>query len=677
MKKDRSILFTFFFVFLLSMPLLAAEPIIINNIKTRISIVNDLEYIKDIDKNLTIDKITDKSLIWKHSNKEELNFGLRSTPYWFRFTVNNISKQETNWYLEIAFAMLDYIDLYIPQETGGFKVIRTGDGTPFNTRDVKDREFIFYLKERPGQHTYYIRVFCPISSTTIPLSILSHDGFINRYNVELPIFWMYFGLLLLIIIYNIFIFTQLKEETYLYYILFVCLYTLSELRLKGFDFQYLWPNSIWWSSISLPVFMCLLVISICLFCRSYLKTKTEFPIFDKLILYTLLIPSSIIFVLSFFINGRDSLNLATVVILVMPVLLFVLSIYATIKGSKPARFFLYAFSSFLLGIFLYVMKSIGFIPANFITIWSSMLGSALMVVIFTVGLTDKINSMKKELQELNVDLEKKVNERTCELTMTMDTMQRINKELAEARDSIWGEMQLAKKIQTILLPDNPSIKGYDISAQMITADEVGGDYYDIINANDSDWILIGDVSGHGVSAGLIMMMVQTCIQIMLKISPDIKPSSLITSINRTVSNNIGKLGEDKYMTLTAVVSSGNSELNFSGLHQDIMIYRAKSEDIEIIETNGIWIGISDNIEGLLEDQKITLDKDDSILLFTDGITEALDKSDNLFSNERLQNTFKKLGKKSADEIKDGILNELNDYECNDDVSLVVMKRILI
>jgi len=88
------------------------------------------------------------------------------------------------------------------------------------------------------------------------------------------------------------------------------------------------------------------------------------------------------------------------------------------------------------------------------------------------------------------------------------------------------EMEIASNIQSALLPRNPSIKGYEISTYMMPADEVGGDYYDIINVANRDWIIIGDVSGHGVPAGLIMMMVQTCIHNTLNIFPEISPSEL-------------------------------------------------------------------------------------------------------------------------------------------------------
>src|SRR5690349_16254244 len=75
--------------------------------------------------------------------------------------------------------------------------------------------------------------------------------------------------------------------------------------------------------------------------------------------------------------------------------------------------------------------------------------------------------------------------------------ERHKRQLAEARYAIWGEMQLAKRIQTALLTAKPTIPGFDVAAHLAAADEVGGDYYDVIHAGNRDWVVIGDVSGHG------------------------------------------------------------------------------------------------------------------------------------------------------------------------------------
>lgn len=254
----------------------------------------------------------------------------------------------------------------------------------------------------------------------------------------------------------------------------------------------------------------------------------------------------------------------------------------------------------------------------------------------------------------------------------------------KARDALWGEMEIAKKIQTILLPKKPNMSGYEIASYMSPADEIGGDYYDVISIDGNNWIVIGDVSGHGVPAGLIMMMVQTAIHNSLEDNPKLSPSELLSKINRTIANNIKMMGEDKYMTITVFAELEDNFLLYSGLHQDILIYRDATDSVEIIQTEGIWIGLMDNIESMNVDKKFHLDAGDCLLLYTDGITESWesnpndstkDRSDNLFGGEKLEELLKTNGKQSPEMLKQLLLNELKNYNSDDDITFLILKRV--
>jgi len=261
-----------------------------------------------------------------------------------------------------------------------------------------------------------------------------------------------------------------------------------------------------------------------------------------------------------------------------------------------------------------------------------------------------------------------------EISLQRDEISLQRDQIEKANKALWGEMELAKKIQTVLLPEAPRIKGYEIAAYMNPADEVGGDYYDVINIKDTNWIVIGDVSGHGVPAGLVMMMVQTSIHSVLDNCHDTSPAYILSSVNRTIYENIQKLGESKYMTITLLSVQENGTLCFSGLHQDILVYRAARGEVEPIETDGMWIGVMDEIGEMLKVQEFTLNPGDTMLLFTDGITEATDAEGAMFSNAKLAQVFKKIGNKPVEEIEQGILNALQGCTRDDDITLMVVKR---
>ncbi|MDM8551086.1 SpoIIE family protein phosphatase [Desulfobacterales bacterium HSG2] len=267
----------------------------------------------------------------------------------------------------------------------------------------------------------------------------------------------------------------------------------------------------------------------------------------------------------------------------------------------------------------------------------------------------------------------------CLLTVIYDLKER---KRAEAKinelQRVLTEMEIAVSIQAGLLPKEPKMEGYEISAYMKPAEYMGGDYYDIINFGDMDWIVIGDVSGHGVPAGLVMIMVQTAIHVALSQNAEIRPSALLTVINRIIEENIRKIGESKHMSITVFSVQKMGEFTFSGLHEDTLIYRAESGNVERVETNGMWIGIVDDIEEMLEDDVLALNPGDVMLLYTDGITEATRKDRGtqfeMFGDDRLRKVFRKLGNRTAEEIRTGIIEALQDYNWEDDVTMLVLKR---
>ena len=247
-------------------------------------------------------------------------------------------------------------------------------------------------------------------------------------------------------------------------------------------------------------------------------------------------------------------------------------------------------------------------------------------------------------------------------------------ELDEALSSLWGEMELATRIQTALVPSKPLLHGCDVAASMFPAEIVGGDYYDVLNVGDYHWVLIGDVSGHGVPAGLIMMMCQTAVQTELQAHPDLAPNTLLARVNSTLVENMRRLGEQKYMTLTAIRRDPDGTFHFAGLHQDLFIRRASTGKVESIESKGTWIGLMHDIEAGLPVESFTLESGDVLLLYTDGITEA-QKEGVLLENEGLVELLESAKGRSAEDILESILETLEGYTIEDDISMIVIRQV--
>jgi len=264
------------------------------------------------------------------------------------------------------------------------------------------------------------------------------------------------------------------------------------------------------------------------------------------------------------------------------------------------------------------------------------------------------------LRRLYADLEKRVAERTAEL--------------ARALDALWGEMRLARKIQEALVPAAPVLEHCEVAVTMKAAEEVGGDYYDVLRAGRHEWILIGDVSGHGVPAGLVMMMCQTAVRTALERDPDLTPDRLLSLVNAVLTGNIQRLGEDKYMTMTALRRSPDGTITFAGAHQDIFVYRAARDEVETIETSGLWLGLMAAPEGAFTSRTFDFSPGDVLVLYTDGITEAV-RGGALFDTDGMQKVLGGAKGQTAAEIRDGVLSALATFELRDDATLLVIKNL--
>jgi serine phosphatase RsbU (regulator of sigma subunit) len=299
-------------------------------------------------------------------------------------------------------------------------------------------------------------------------------------------------------------------------------------------------------------------------------------------------------------------------------------------------------------------------------------------------LAESMRSYVRKNKDLTDNLERKVAHRTEDLNAAMEELTSINERLKEARDELWGEMELTRKIQTSLLPASPRIRGYQVALHMSPASQVGGDYIDIINCDGIDWIVIGDVSGHGVPAGLVMMMAQTAIRTVLRNKPDMEPHRLLESMNGVLHENIRRFDTDKYMTLTVMAVHGDGTLRHSGLHEDILVYRSGSGTVDVHETDGVWIGMYEDISGRVHTESLSLEPGDIMLLHTDGVAQAWERQSvrgrrspeqDMFGQGRLIDILTGNRDAAPSAIIDEIIRVMEGYRRDDDATILILKRI--
>jgi serine phosphatase RsbU (regulator of sigma subunit) len=169
-------------------------------------------------------------------------------------------------------------------------------------------------------------------------------------------------------------------------------------------------------------------------------------------------------------------------------------------------------------------------------------------------------------------------------------------------------------------------------------------------------------------------MVQTSIQAYVREHPGTRPSDLLRIVNEAVKYNVIQMGDNKYMTITAFSFGTDGNAVYSGLHQNILVYRASTDEIEIIPTVGIWLSPWDIGQASNADHELTLKRGDVLFLYTDGITEARDAEREMFSEKKLVKILKNSGNLETGDIKNNIIDALKGYTINDDVTMVILKR---
>ena len=237
-------------------------------------------------------------------------------------------------------------------------------------------------------------------------------------------------------------------------------------------------------------------------------------------------------------------------------------------------------------------------------------------------------------------------------------------------------MAIAQRVQTSILPRKIAVPGLEIAARMIPASEVGGDYYDVIRVDDGCWIAIGDVSGHGLDAGLVMLMLQSSVLTTVMAQPEATPADILRLVNLALVQNVrGRLDSRDHVTLSLLRYTPDGRIVFAGAHEEMILVRSKTGAVETIETPGPWLGARQDVGKHLVDTELQLEDGDLLVLYTDGVTEAKNDAGEMFDLPRLIKGVRAAQHKPALLVRDNILASVRRFMARqlDDITLIVIR----
>lgn len=246
------------------------------------------------------------------------------------------------------------------------------------------------------------------------------------------------------------------------------------------------------------------------------------------------------------------------------------------------------------------------------------------------------------------------------------------------RDRLSQELEIATRIQTSILPKNLQVEGLEIAAGMVPATEVGGDYYDVLPVAGGAWLGIGDVAGHGLRPGVVMVMLQSIVATVVSHTPDIRPSEMVQIVNRVLYENVRqRLHQDEHATLSLMRYQRSGRLSFAGAHEDIVVYRARTQRCETIGTPGTWVAATRDIAQVTVDSSLELACGDVLLLYTDGVIEATNAAGEHFGLERLCQELARVAGERIESVRDRLFMRVSAWvhEQSDDIALLVARQL--
>jgi signal transduction histidine kinase len=411
---------------------------------------SSVEILEDKTNQLNFEEVI-KSKDFKKTEMAVPNCGVSKSAFWLKFRVKNRSNN-SDLAMNLSYPNLDEIEMHLIYP-GKHMVEHMGKYLPFENRNYNYPGYIFNLDLKQDSTVEVIMKIKSGGQIMAPVFIGVQKGIFETIRSEFLFVGIYSGIILIMFLYNLFLYFTVRDKIYLYYVAYILIVGLVQLCLLGYTFQFFWPGSTWLAKHSVYLLSALVGIASIEFIKVFLQTKTFTPKLHKgfmvfngiYVLYILL---------DLFNLSADAYNIIQLCAMLLSIYMMVTAYKIAKKGSRPACFFLLAWSIFLAGVFVYALKDVGALPYNTTTIYLMPIGSAVETALLSFALADRINILKKEKEKSdakalkalkeneriitgqNIQLELKVKERTAELEAS-------NKSLKEAEASLINAEKMA------------------------------------------------------------------------------------------------------------------------------------------------------------------------------------------------------------------------------------------
>ena len=403
--------------------------------------VPSLETLQDDDKSLSAASAL-ASDQWQRADREVPNFGFQSGAFWFRFTLYSADTAPELRLAEIQYPMLDQVDVYIYHEGALTSSMTMGDRLPFSQRQIAHRNLLIPLRLKEGETTVLLRVETE-GVMQMPLTVYHPVALIEIDEIRVGLEGAFFGIMLVMLVYNLFLYVNLREKRYLYYVCHVAISSLFLATLHGLAFHYLWPDWVWWQARAVPTLVALSVVFISVFVTSFLDIQDSTPAgrFFRGLAWV----AGAMTIMALFLPYAASLHIAGLLSVVALSASLVVSVRGWLRGQQPARYLVLAWTTFVLGSIALALQKFGVLPRNAFTEQGMLIGAVMDVVLLSIALADRVRqerALREQAQQHALEIEhaarerlgRAVQDRTRELEETMVQLRSANEKLQRLSD---------------------------------------------------------------------------------------------------------------------------------------------------------------------------------------------------------------------------------------------------